>query len=64
MTAAVRPAADEALPHVRFSDARALVVEEPPGPRPLFRETSWRDLRISTITAPDTTGTQKRGAGP
>ncbi len=37
-----------AAPHVRFSDARLLVVEEPSGLRPLLLESAWRDVTVST----------------
>ncbi len=40
-----------AAPHVRFSDARSLVVEEPSGLRPLLRESAWREVTIQTRQA-------------
>ena len=40
--------AGAAAPHVHFSDARSLVVEEPAGLRPLLREGAWREVTIKT----------------
>jgi hypothetical protein len=36
-----------AAPHARFSGARALLIEAPPGARPLLREESFRGVEIS-----------------
>ncbi len=41
-------AAGAAAPHVRFSGARAVAVEEPAGPRPLLVEGAWRDVTITS----------------